>query len=223
MADNTFYIITSVDIELVMPDGTTRTMTLEAPNSRQKPYEMIAKQMAVNEDYRDPRFQYQRGHKKFYFEFVFGYDWHTMDLTSLLAAETVKLQVPVYLWEDSRYYQEFDCKLLNTEFSNAAKQGLYAQGSGRYANRNRKASQELRFRSPTYEWDEYEDKIDFLHPVTLVGDDGEPIIGFVAGEESKDGEGVEAVALEPAEYGAQQTYNYSFGSFSTINLESNNE
>jgi len=227
MSDKVFYIITDVDITLVMPDATEQTMTLQAPNSRQKPYEMIAQLVDIQEDYMDPEFQPQRGHKKFRFEFVFGYDWHRMDLTALLAAETVKLKVPVYLWEDSRYYQEFDCKLLNKEFSNAALQGLYAQGTGGNSNRAPRGNQELRFRSPTYNWDELPELLRFLHGETLVGDDGEPIIGFVAGTQTEDGQGVEAEPYSPAATGSTQQRTYTIAgkdfNLNTVILQSNEQ
>ncbi len=220
-----FYIITDTTITLVMPDGSEQTMILEAPTAKDSPYEMDVQQVNVQEDFDDTAFNRQKGYKKFRFVFRYRYDYHRMDLIALLAAETVKLKVPVYLWDDDRYYQEFNCKLLNENFIRKAQNGIYAQGSGQLNNKVPNGDQVLEFMSETYDLAEYLDVINYLHPFTVVTNDSEEIPGFIITAETDDGKGLVIEEVSPALYGSEQTRTIEVGNqsfnFDTLILESN--
>lgn len=221
MANNTIYILSDTVAECIMPNGTARDITIPKPNDPDKPYEVIWRKLRVQDRYRDPLYRPREGHNKFEFEFVLAYDHHKFhSLHYILIADRINLKVPTYLYEDNTYYKDVEVQCLNDQFSDKPYRGMkFASGNTSWPN----DSEVLRFRTDPYEWSEFEDEVREFSPIYLVGDDGELILGFAAGSETDDGEGVEAVAFEPAEYGSEQTYNYSFGPITTINLESNND
>lgn len=195
-----FYIITDVPATLVMPDDTERAFTFESPNDREYPYEMILEPVSVQPDYEDANFQYTKGHTKWRFRFILRYDHHRMEAMPIALAKQVKLKVPVYLYRDSRYYQEFTCTRPTAQITRRSRTSSHGRGVGSKANRVANGPETFEFISQTYEWDEVEDLITFINPVTPYTDEGEELTGFGVVGETADGLGLIIKAYAPATF-----------------------
>lgn len=197
----TFYIITEISAVLVMPDDTERAFTFEPPNAKEGgAYEMELQPIQVQQDFDNATFNLKKGHNKWRFVFRLKYDHHKMDPMPVALAKSVKLKVPVYLWNDSRYYQEFVCVRRSAPVTKRSSSSIYAQGVGRLSNHIPNQGEVFEFVSSTFEWNEVEDQINFLHPVTPITDTGEELTGFAIISDTEDGLGFTVKAYEPAEF-----------------------
>lgn len=211
MNRETIYILSDSIAVCHLPDGSEREVTIQRPNDPRRPYQVQRRRLQIQNDYRDPNFNPQRGYNKFELEFILSWDHHLMNLDPLLVSERIDMKVPVYLYKDSRYYKEFSVTLQNTEFTEAKYQGIHVarhESDLKTANVVPNQGEQLRFITDSMNWDEYLEALGWFQPITLVGDDGQPLHGFVAGEDLDD-DSVEAVALDPAVFGAEnnETFN----------------
>ena len=222
-----FYIITEIPATLVMPDDTERSFTFEAPNSKEGPYEIELQPVRVQDDFDNSNFQIIKGYSKWRFLFRIRYDRHKMNTIPVATAKQIKLKVPVYLWEDSRYYQEFTCTRRTEAVLRKPINSIYAQGAGILSNHIPNGPEVFEFLSQTYEWDDVEDLIMFLHPETPITNEGEELTGFALVADTGDGLGFEIKAYSPAEFETELSTTIKVGkeyfTIESILMESNED
>lgn len=165
------YIISESTAVCHMPDESEIQVTIAAPNSAAKPFEVIRRRLKIQDDYRDPDFVLRKGYSKYELEFVLAFDHHRMDLTALLAAERIDLKVPSYLYADASYYKTFEVMLVNEELSQAKLAGMdhvRRSPSQPDANLLPNGPAELRFVSNAMNWTEYMAALSWFQPPTEI-------------------------------------------------------
>ncbi|MEQ9309683.1 MAG: hypothetical protein RLN90_09525 [Balneolaceae bacterium] len=229
MSDFQIYILSHVDVVCTMPDNSTKTITLERPNSPDKPYSIIRRVLKRSDDYRDPTFNERNGNRLFELEFQLAYQNHRMDLTPLLVSKSVELKVPSYLYSDSRYYKSYSVRFLNDELEESPKNGLKVAHLKSLLNSSNPSPNEgvvLRFKSKVYTASEFLELLPWFNPKTVQDDSGTPIPGFILTDETGDGLGLKISNYEPAEFTTELTTKIKVGSkyftIESIIMESNN-
>ncbi|XWN36098.1 MAG: hypothetical protein ROO71_09040 [Balneola sp.] len=229
MNEGQIYILSDAIAVCTLPDGSTIDIKIERPNDLNRPYRIIRRVLKLSSDYRDPNYVERNGSRKFELEFQLSYDFHRMDLTPLLVSKSVLLKVPTYLYNDSRYYQEFEVRFINDELNQEPLNGLNVQHfhyAEKQANPVPNSGEILRFRSSPYTAAEFIGILTWFFPKTAMDNDSEPIPGFIISGETEDDLGLQISNLEPAEFGQENTttvkVGYKYFNLESIILESNN-